>query len=93
MGVRRECVAVQRLPVHGVDHRSDEQESEFPRRGGLRHLRHEDDDRSGDVPHGAIGWPKSRARISLYEGGHMAYTNESALKKFTDDVRQLVSGR
>ena len=39
------------------------------------------------------GWPKSRARISLYEGGHMAYTNESALKKFTDDVRQLVSGR
>lgn len=39
------------------------------------------------------GWPKSRARLSLYEGGHMAYTNESALKKFTDDVRQLVTGK
>ena len=38
-------------------------------------------------------WPKSRVRISYYEGGHMAYTNESALKKFTDDVRALVQGR
>jgi carboxypeptidase C (cathepsin A) len=39
------------------------------------------------------GWPKERTKISLYEGGHMAYTNESALKKFTDDVRQLVQGK
>jgi carboxypeptidase C (cathepsin A) len=39
------------------------------------------------------GWPKARARISYYEGGHMAYTNESALKKFTDDLRQLVQGK
>jgi hypothetical protein len=39
------------------------------------------------------GWPKSRVRISYYEGGHMAYTNESALKKFTDDIRMLVEGK
>jgi carboxypeptidase C (cathepsin A) len=39
------------------------------------------------------GWPKARVRISHYEGGHMAYTNESALKKFTDDVRMLVQGK
>ena len=39
------------------------------------------------------GWPKSRVHISYYEGGHMAYTNESALKKFTDDVRALVTGK
>jgi carboxypeptidase C (cathepsin A) len=39
------------------------------------------------------GWPKSRVRISYYEGGHMAYTNEMALKQFTDDLRQLVSGK
>jgi carboxypeptidase C (cathepsin A) len=39
------------------------------------------------------GWPKSRTRLSLYEGGHMAYTNERALKQFTDDVRALVQGR
>jgi len=37
------------------------------------------------------GWPKDRVRIALYEGGHMAYTNESALKKFTDDVRGLLN--
>ncbi len=39
------------------------------------------------------GWPTDRVRLSYYEGGHMAYTNESALKKFTDDVRALVRGR
>ena len=39
------------------------------------------------------GWPKDRVRISLYEGGHMAYTNESALKKFADDVRSMVQGK
>src|SRR5205085_11343731 len=39
------------------------------------------------------GWPKSRIHLSLYEGGHMAYTNESALKKFTDDIRAMVQGR
>ena len=39
------------------------------------------------------GWPKERVRISHYEGGHMAYTNELALKKFTDDVRMLVTGK
>ena len=39
------------------------------------------------------GWPKTRVRISYYEGGHMAYTNESALRKFTDDVRTLVQGK
>ena len=39
------------------------------------------------------GWPKERVLISHYEGGHMAYTNELALKKFTDDVRTLVKRR
>ena len=39
------------------------------------------------------GWPKTQVRISHYEGGHMAYTNESALRKFTDDVRALVQGK
>ena len=39
------------------------------------------------------GWPASRVRISYYEGGHMAYSNETALKHFGDDVRTLVSGR
>ena len=39
------------------------------------------------------GWPKERVRISHYEGGHMAYTNELALQKFTDDVRMLVTGK
>jgi len=39
------------------------------------------------------GWPMSRVHISYYEGGHMAYTNETALKKFTDDVRALVTGK
>ena len=39
------------------------------------------------------GWPKDRVLISHYEGGHMAYTNELALKKFTDDIRTLVKRR
>jgi carboxypeptidase C (cathepsin A) len=39
------------------------------------------------------GWPKARTRISHYEGGHMAYTNETALKQFADDIRQLVRGQ
>jgi carboxypeptidase C (cathepsin A) len=39
------------------------------------------------------GWPKARARISYYEGGHMSYTNESGLKKFTDDLRTLLQGK
>ncbi len=39
------------------------------------------------------GWPASRVRLSYYEGGHMAYTNESALKLFAADVRALVAGR
>ena len=39
------------------------------------------------------GWPNARVRISYYEGGHMAYTNESALKLFSDDVRKWVLGK
>ena len=39
------------------------------------------------------GWPATRVRISYYEGGHMAYTNESALKVFAADVRALVTGK
>ncbi|MGA3092014.1 MAG: hypothetical protein ABSD75_25690 [Terriglobales bacterium] len=36
------------------------------------------------------GWPHSRATLSYYEGGHMAYTVERSAKKFTDDIRALV---
>ena len=38
------------------------------------------------------GWPKDRRGIVYYEGGHMAYTNEAALKKLTSDVRAFVTG-
>jgi carboxypeptidase C (cathepsin A) len=37
------------------------------------------------------GWPEGRATLSFYEGGHMAYTVERSAKKFTDDVRTLVT--
>lgn len=36
------------------------------------------------------GWPESRATLSYYEGGHMAYTVERSAKKFTDDIRILI---
>lgn len=36
------------------------------------------------------GWPASRATLSFYEGGHMAYTVERSARKFTDDIRALV---
>ncbi|HXW91344.1 MAG TPA: hypothetical protein VEK33_12425 [Terriglobales bacterium] len=36
------------------------------------------------------GWPEGRARLSFYEGGHMAYTVERSAKMFTDDVRTLI---
>ncbi len=39
-------------------------------------------------------WPEGRATLSFYEGGHMAYTVERSAKKFTDDIRTLItSGR
>jgi carboxypeptidase C (cathepsin A) len=37
------------------------------------------------------GWPEGRASLAFYEGGHMAYTVEGSAKKFTDDVRALIS--
>jgi len=37
------------------------------------------------------GWTPDRAAISLYEGGHMAYTVASSAKKFTDDIRRFIS--
>jgi carboxypeptidase C (cathepsin A) len=39
------------------------------------------------------GWPRDRASIAYFQGGHMAYTNEAALKALTDDVRAFVSAR
>ena len=36
-------------------------------------------------------FPKDRVSQKTYEGGHMAYTNEAALKAFTNDVRAFVT--
>ncbi len=41
--------------------------------------------------HGAL--PADRVVLHDYEGGHMAYTNEDALKAFSNDVRAFVTGR
>lgn len=38
-------------------------------------------------------FPKERVSQKTYEGGHMAYTNEPALKAFTSDVRAFVTPR
>ena len=38
-------------------------------------------------------FPKDRVAQKTYEGGHMAYTNEPALKAFTSDVRAFVTPR
>lgn len=37
------------------------------------------------------GWPRDRVRTAYYQGGHMAYTNEASLKRFTDDVRAMIT--
>jgi carboxypeptidase C (cathepsin A) len=37
--------------------------------------------------------PADRVVLHDYEGGHMAYTNEDALKAFSNDVRTFVTGR
>lgn len=37
--------------------------------------------------------PADRVVLKDYEGGHMAYTNEEALKAFSADVRAFVTGR
>lgn len=37
--------------------------------------------------------PPERVTLKEYEGGHMAYTNEEALKAFSDDVRAFVTQR
>jgi carboxypeptidase C (cathepsin A) len=37
--------------------------------------------------------PQDRVTLRDYEGGHMAYTNEEALKAFTADVRSFVAAR
>ncbi|TWB13864.1 carboxypeptidase C (cathepsin A) [Nitrospirillum amazonense] len=36
------------------------------------------------------GWPDGRVRLTFYEGGHMAYTDEGAARKFGADVRAFV---
>jgi len=41
--------------------------------------------------HGTL--PAERVVLHDYEGGHMAYTNEDALKAFSNDVRAFVTGR
>lgn len=38
-------------------------------------------------------FPQDRVSQKTYEGGHMAYTNEPALKAFTSDVRAFVTPR
>jgi|HigsolmetaAR202D_1030399.scaffolds.fasta_scaffold01455_9 carboxypeptidase C (cathepsin A) len=37
-------------------------------------------------------YPRDRVSLHQYEGGHMAYTNETALAKFAADVRALIVG-
>ncbi|MBB6250836.1 S10 family peptidase [Nitrospirillum iridis] len=36
------------------------------------------------------GWPEGRVHLAFYEGGHMAYSVESAARKFGDDIRAFV---
>jgi len=36
------------------------------------------------------GWPRERASLHFYQGGHMAYTIEASLRALTDDVRRFV---
>ncbi|MFB3828124.1 MAG: S10 family peptidase [Bryobacteraceae bacterium] len=38
------------------------------------------------------GFPPERVISRVYEGGHMAYTNEAALKALTEDVRAFIKG-
>lgn len=39
------------------------------------------------------GYPADRVSLKQYDGGHMAYSNEPALKAFTDDIRAFVQGK
>jgi carboxypeptidase C (cathepsin A) len=36
------------------------------------------------------GWPQDRSRLVLYEGGHMAYSNDRAFHKLMRDMRAFV---
>jgi carboxypeptidase C (cathepsin A) len=36
------------------------------------------------------GWPRGRATLAFYQGGHMAYTVPEAAKRFTNDIRAFV---
>ncbi|TWB40679.1 S10 family peptidase [Nitrospirillum viridazoti] len=36
------------------------------------------------------GWPEGRVRLTFYEGGHMAYTDEGAARKLGTDIRAFV---
>jgi carboxypeptidase C (cathepsin A) len=38
-------------------------------------------------------FPIDNVFVRTYEGGHMAYTNEAALKALTDDLRAFVTGK
>ncbi len=48
--------------------------------------------RAGALPRCSKAIPATAAyELRQYEGGHMAYTNEAALKAITGDVRAFVS--
>jgi carboxypeptidase C (cathepsin A) len=38
-------------------------------------------------------FPANRVVLRTYEGGHMAYTSEAALKALTDDVRAFIGSK
>lgn len=38
-------------------------------------------------------FPTDRVVLRTYEGGHMAYTNETALQALTEDVRAFISSK
>jgi hypothetical protein len=38
-------------------------------------------------------WPAARVRSGYYQGGHMAYSVESSLIRFNDDLRTMLTGQ
>jgi carboxypeptidase C (cathepsin A) len=38
------------------------------------------------------GWPSNRVALRFYQGGHMAYSVDSAAAQISNDVRKLVTG-
>lgn len=40
------------------------------------------------------GWPKDHVRLEYYDGGHMGYSVEATVRRFSDDIRSFItSGR